>query len=453
MNLPSGSPLTVPRLLAYGGLGLPLSMLGLPLFIYVPRHYAEELGLGLTAVGAILLLARLWDGLTDPLIGAFSDRLTTRYGRRKPWIAVGTPLLALSLWLLFVPPDGAGVWYLLICSMSTYLAWTMVMLPYQSWGAELSGDFNERTKIAAAREVAVIAGTLLAAVAALVFDGGGATTLVALAVATALLLPLAAGLAMLRVPDHSQPLGPAPNWRHGLALIRGNRAFRRLLLAYALNGLANALPATLLLIFVDDYLGLAEFAGVFLFCYFAAAIAGIPLWVTLSRRFGKHRTWAGSLCATAACFALVALLQSGDFALYLTICVLTGVGLGADLVLPASMQADVVDGDTAEGGGRRTGLYFALWSLVTKLSLALAVGIAFPLLDWAGFEVGGAGSDQGHGALLALYGLLPVLIKIGAAVLIWRFPIDAAAHGVNARRIAAMHEAEDGRGQRPTTVR
>lgn len=423
-------------LAAYGTLGLPLSIVGLPLFIYLPRYYAQDLGLGLTAVGAILLLARLWDGLTDPLIGLASDRLSGRFGRRKPWVAAGVPLLLVALWLLFVPPDGAGLAHLLLCSMAVYLGWTMIMLPYQSWGAELTGSFDGRTRITAAREVAIIVGTLIAGGAGQVFDGGGSATLHGLAVLTVVLLPLAAVWALWRVPDVGGAIGAGIDWRHGLALLRDNGPFCRLLAAYGLNGLANALPATLLLIFVDDYLGLSGSAGIFLVCYFAAAVVAVPLWVRISGIWGKHRTWALGLVANALFFTLVVLLEQGDFGLYLTICLLTGACLGADLVLPPSMQADVVDRDTADGGGRRTGLYFALWSLMTKLSLAVAVGVAFPLLDLAGF-VPGVG-EEGLWALLALYGLVPVGIKLCVAALIWRYPIDQAAHAALAERIDAL---------------
>lgn len=417
-------------------MGLPLSIVGLPLYIFLPRYYAQELGLGLTAVGAALLLARLWDGVTDPLIGLASDRLSGRFGRRKPFIAIGTPLLVLATWFLFVPPQGAGIVHLLLCSMAVYLGWTMVMLPYQSWGAELSDGFNERTRITAAREVTIVAGTLIAGGAGLVFDDGGSRTLLGLALLTAVLLPLTAAWALWRVPDPGRRLGSGPDWRRGLALMRRNGPFCRLLLAYGLNGLANALPATLLLLFVDDYLGLSGSAGVLLVCYFAAAILAVPIWVRLSQYWSKHRTWAAGLLATSTFFSLVVLLEPGDFGLYLAICILTGCGLGADLVLPASMQADVVDRDTADGGGRRTGLYFALWSLMTKLSLALAVGLAFPLLDLAGFDADEG--RQGHWALLALYGLAPVAIKLTVVMLIWRYPIDRKAHAALVGRIGRL---------------
>ena len=122
----------------------------------------------------------------------------------------------------------------------------------------------------------------------------------------------------------------------------------------------------------------------------------------------------------------VPFLGQGDISTFLTITILSGIGLGADMVLPASMQADVVDADTIESGAQRTGLYFAMWGVATKLSLAGAVGIAFPLLDYMDFDAQGTNNDTASLLGLALlYSLVPVVLKILSAMLIWNFPIDA----------------------------
>lgn len=119
------------------------------------------------------------------------------------------------------------------------------------------------------------------------------------------------------------------------------------------------------------------------------------------------------------------LLGEGDVIAFAVICALSGLSLGADLALPASMQADVVDLDRLESGRRRTALFMAAWSMATKLALALAVGLAFPILDLAGFTPGAAGSAAGLPTLSALYALVPVGFKLVATALVWRFEIDA----------------------------
>lgn len=432
--------LPMPVLLAYGVTGLPVAALLLPLYVHLPAFYADGLGLGFGAVGAALLLARLWDVATDPLIGSLSDRLATRWGRRRPWLLAGTPVVAISAWLLFVPPAGAGVLHLLFASMALYLGLTMILLPYSAWGAELSGDYHERSRITAARETFVVVGTMLAAAlpAWLAADPRGAVA--ALAWMPLVVLPLCVAITCLVVPEAATAARRAIGWRKGWALLARNRAFRQLILAYLLNGVANGLPATLFLLYVEFVLGRPDLAGPLLLVYFLSGIAGVPLWLWLSRRHGKHPVWIGAMLWACSVFVWVPLLGAGDVAWFAAVCVLTGLALGADLVLPPSMQADVVDVDTAMGGGQRAGLYFALWGVATKLALALAVGIAFPLLDLAGFEGGQAAAPAGAGTaiLAALYSLAPVAFKLAAVAAVWRFPISAGHHAQIRARMAAQ---------------
>ena len=185
----------------------------------------------------------------------------------------------------------------------------------------------------------------------------------------------------------------------GLRVLSRNEGFRRLIIAYLINGIANGLPATLFLLFVTHRLAIPEQAGALLAVYFLCGVLAVPVWLRLSYRFGKHRVWCAAMVWACLWFAMVPLLGPGDFWPFLAICVLTGMALGADLVLPASMQADVIDADTVETGERRAGLFFALWGMATKLALALAVGLAFPILSFAGFDSDG---DNPQGALVTL---------------------------------------------------
>jgi glycoside/pentoside/hexuronide:cation symporter, GPH family len=437
---PGGDRLTAGTLLAYGALGLPLAALNLPLYVYLPAFYAEDMGLGLGAVGLILFAARLLDTVTDPLIGELSDRTPGRLGRRRPWLIAACPLLILASFLLFVPPAGAGAGHLLVWSCIAYLAWTMMILPYAAWGAELSGDYHERSRITGAREGCVILGILFAAAlpALIGAEGGNAGTLKALAWSMAILVPVALIALLAVVPEPERPREPSLRLAAGLRIAARNRPFLRLIAAYLLNGIANGLPATLFLLFVADLLGQPEQAGLLLLLYFLAGIAGIPLWLRLSRKIGKHRAWSAAMLWACLAFVWVPLLGAGDFWPFLVICLLSGLALGADLALPASIQADVVDLDWAASGRRRTGLFFALWSMATKLSLALAVGIAFPVLDLAGFVPGGANDAGALLTLAALYGLVPVAIKLAAVSLVWSFPLGAAAQAETRRRLPAL---------------
>ncbi|WP_425405783.1 MFS transporter [Hwanghaeella sp.] len=439
-------PLTLPpwRLALYGLPGLPLAAATLPVYLHIPTYYAVDLGLGFTAVGGILLAARIWDAVTDPLVGFLSDRTSGRFGPRKPWILAGALLTAITGFLLFAPPEGAGSIYLFVVTILLYLGWTMAVLPYNAWGAELSDDHHHRTTITAWREGAVIAGTLLAVTLPHAMGDTLSDGLAGLGAALLLMLPIAAVLSVSFVPvPTGSGLRQKLTARKIASAIGRNLAFRRLLAAWFLNGIANGLPATLFLLFIAEILKAPEHAGLLLFTYFLSAVAGLPIWLQLSKRIGKHRTWCVAMAWACLWFASALALGPGDVFAFAFICVATGLALGADLALPPSLQADVIDLDRAQGGERNTGAYFALWSMAQKIALAAAVGIAFPLLDLAGFETtptGSSGStaDPGSAWLLPwLYAGLPIVLKTAAMAIIWSHPISAETHADLSKKIAA----------------
>ncbi len=420
------------QLVVYGLPGVPLAVLLLPLYVTLPTYYATDLGVGFAAVGAVLLVVRFWDVVTDPLIGLLSDRTPGRFGRRKPWLVAGTPLLLLSAWMVFQPPEGVDWLHLLIWTALMYLGGTMILLPYSAWAAEISPDYHERSRIAASREVAVIAGTVLALLIPALLVVDRPTVMAGTAWALTVLLPLAVLAAVLLLPDKTQPiLGKVGavrlNPRAALRLLFDNRPFRKLIAAYFINGIAYGLPATLFLLYVEHVLRAEHLAWPLLAVYFASAVAGVPVWLRLSRRFGKHRVWMAAMGMAAASFWTALLLGEGDVGWFLLICILTGFPLGAELVLPPSMQADVIDLDSLKSGRRRAGVFFATWGVATKVPLALGVGIAFPILALAGFEQEAAAQEpQALLVLAAMYSLLPVVIKLIAIWILRDYPIDAA---------------------------
>ena len=424
--------------------GLPLAALTLPVYVFVPTYYGE-LGVSLALIGTALLAVRVLDAVSDPLIGYVSDRvhvpLLGGLGRRKPWLLVGMLPTLLALWMVFVPPDRPDAGYLLIWSTVLSIGWTLMLLPYNAWGAELAEDYDGRTDVTARREGFTVLGTLLATslpVLLGVWDGstsaGLGDALHGLAIALLVLVPLTVLLALWRVPRERDRGHARIRLRDGLKVLRGNKAFTRLISAFLINGWANGLPASLFVLFVTHVLVAPEMVGPLLFAYFLSGVIAIPGWVALSRRFGKHRVWVGSMTLACATFLWVPFLGAGDIWTFGLIVVLSGFAVGADLVLPAAIQADVVDVDTAETGEQRTGLYFALWSLATKLSLALAAGIAFPLLEFAGFRADLAPGADGNTpsslfALSMIYAGLPVILKLPALVLMWNFPLSRDAQG------------------------
>ena len=431
----AGEP-SASTLLAYALPALPLAVLTVPFYVIVPTYY-NALGLPIAAVGIALLAIRLLDALIDPAAGVIADRIESRFGRRKLLFALGVPLTTLAAVMLFLPPrDMAGTGYLLLWGIALSIGWTIALVPYQAWGAELSTSYAGRSRVSAYREGITFLGTLIALVMPeIVKQAGTLTTEAALgptlsifAYGIAIALPVLAILALVIVPEPKDHSTQRLALKAGLATMLRNRPFIRLLAAYLVNGLANGLPATLFLLFVSERLQLVSSGGLFLIVYVGAGLAGIPLWLWLAHRTSKHRAWCLAMLTACAAFIFAPLLPAGSFAGFLIICIVTGIAVGADLALPASLQADVIDLDTAESGAQRSASYLAFWGLATKLALALAVGIAFPTLAMFGLDPGaGKRSASGLTALALLYAALPVMLKLGAVALMWRFPMTQDA--------------------------
>jgi Na+/melibiose symporter-like transporter len=406
---------------AYGAFALPLAMGALPLYVHLPRFYGETLGVGLASLGALLLALRLADAIVDPLLGAWSDRGPAR----KRLIAVAAPGLALGMIASFLPPvtgEAALLAWLAVSLVVVYAAYSLATINHNAWGAELSADPLERTRITATREGIALAGVVLASVAPglLGGDGGEAAGLPRFALAYAGIV--AACLAVtLAAPAAPRARPTETSLAAALAHAMRDPAFRRLLTVFVANGIAGAIPATLVLFFVADVLRAEGSQGWLLAVYFIAGAAGLPLWTRLSARFGKASAWGASMVVAILAFVGAALLGPGDIVAFAIVCAASGLALGADLALPPSILADVIG---RRGTMRGTGAYFGVWTLATKLNLALAAGIALPLLSAVGYAPG-TQDPAATRALALVYAALPCALKLGALAALVAFTRSA----------------------------
>jgi GPH family glycoside/pentoside/hexuronide:cation symporter len=430
-----------PLYLLYGAPALALAVPTLPAHVLVPTFYAQSLGLGLTATGIAIFAARTIDVLTDPLVGYASDKV----GRRKPFIAIGAIIAAIALIAVFGPPGGVGPLYLGLWYALLYVGWSLVMVPYTAWGAELSGDYSERSRIASWREGLGLLGIALAAsLPAILQEVGWSLSGAMMGTAlVAIILGAPALFLLLRfVPEPTRRVVPAAlPWRQSWRAIGTNPPFRRLLAAWFINGIANGLPAGLFPLFITIALGADERQlGIVLLVYFAAALVSLPVWLWLLQRVDKHRLWCVAMIAAVIAFLVVPLLPFGAIAAFTGVCVVTGFALGADLALPPALQADVVDLDRLQHGAERAGLFFALSSMSAKLSAALAVGIAFPVLALFGLDLAASPESGVNGTaafvLAVIYAWVPCVFKLIAVMMMWRFPLDRTAHASIARQLS-----------------
>jgi len=385
--------------------------------VILPNHYAREFGAPLAALGAVLLGARLVDAVLDPWIGRWCDRLFARSSAAVLKVAaVAAVVLALGLWgLLFAPPAvrSAGMVALLawagVVMAITYTAFSVVSVAHQAWGARLGGSEAQRSRVVAWREALALLGVLLASVLP------GTLGLGATVWAFALLLALGGWVWSRSLAPTANPLVTASTPTRAGSPLR-QPAFLRLLVVFVLNGTASAVPATLVLFFVQDRLQApAPMEPAFLGTYFLCAALSMPLWVRLVGRLGLARTWLAGMGLSVAVFIWAATLGAGDATAFLMVCALSGIALGTDLALPSALLAGLI-GQLGERG-RREGAYFGWWSFAAKLNLALAAGLALPLLAWFGYTPG-ARTPQALQTLTIAYCLLPCALKLlaGAAL-------------------------------------
>jgi Na+/melibiose symporter-like transporter len=403
------------QLAAYGALAAPLAMAALPLYVHLPKLYGGDLGLPLALVGAILLATRALDAVSDPLLGWLADR----WARREALVAAALPLLAAGMLALFHPPGAELAWWLAAGLVVTYLGFSTASIAYQAWGAQLAREIDERTRVTAAREIFTLVGVVAAAAAPAALGGENATGLARASVAFAALLALCGAITLAAAPRPPPKARASGGVAAALAGPLANRAFRRLLAVFVPSGIAAAIPSTLVLFFVADVLQAERYAGAFLVVYFLAGAAGMPLWVFLARRIGKRRAWLAGMALAVASFVWAFALGPGDLVAFGAICALSGLALGADLALPASLLADVIDRDARAGRESAEGGYFGIWTLATKANLALAAGLALPALAALGYSPGDGGAVR---ALAFVYCLVPCAFKLAAAALLWRAP-------------------------------
>jgi GPH family glycoside/pentoside/hexuronide:cation symporter len=405
--------------LSYGLMGLPLAFVALPLYVILPNHYAREFGVPLATLGAILLGARLFDAVIDPLLGRWSDHLFARSTRAVLLFAMAATLvLAIGFAGLFFPvtkePQALLVWASALLVL-TYAAYSAVSVAHQSWGAMLGGDEAQRSRIVAWREGLGLLGVLMASIApaALGLRWTIAIFFIALVIGW---------LAWTRAtqPQTSPTFKSADLW-----LPFARPAFRRLLLVFMLNGIASAIPATLILFFVQDRLQAPQsMEPVFLGSYFLCAALTIPLWLSVVKRIGLARAWSLGMVLSVVVFIFATQLGAGDTAGFIAVCALSGVALGTDLALPAALLA----GTILEAGdrGRAEGAYFGWWNFATKLNLALAAGLALPVLGAFGYAPG-VRTEPALQALVVAYCVLPCVLKLSALSALYFFIIRPAS--------------------------
>ena len=422
-------------LVYYGLTELPIMMSIFPVLVFIPKFYTSDLGVPLALASTIILAVRIFDVITDPLCGYLCDRTHTRWGRRRPWIVAAAPIIMLAVYKLFLPPDDAGAFYLGLWMLVMGIGTTMMIIPYYAWAAELSTDYNERSRITGVRSFMGVAGNFLAQLIPLLAlwiwgIGGSGNVLTIVGVTMLIVMPMCVLLTVSMVGETDNYESSSVPLLDGIRLMLENGPFLRLIIAFGIASTALSMTTPLYLFFISFVLHAEDKAPYMLACFYTANLCSVPFWVWLSERIGKHRAYIGSFAIIGLAHPFYLLLGEGDFWWMLPITLTTGFAAGGFHALPNSMKADVIDVDHLKSGENRAGMFFATWSFTYKLAASFGTWLALAGLGWFSFDPSPDNlnsPDQLFG-LRFLFALAPSVFYFGACFAIWRYPITAEKH-------------------------
>lgn len=417
------------RLSAFVSPEAPLSAFLMVVVVFVPPFYTGSMGLGLGLVGMIFGLTKLWDVVTDPAFGLFSDRWYTRWGRRRPWLVASVPLMIIGSYMVFVPTAPVTASYFAFWMIMLYVGWTLASISHISWAAELSSDYHERSRISAFKQGAALLGSfslmLMVALADHIPGFDEADRLAMIATAIIISLPLTVLAALWATPEPQRVVITKKTEPKPMRLLLSNGPLRRLLATNIFLGMATGAVAGMFLFFVEKVLKLGNWSSFALLPWLFSGLLFLPLFVALSRRIGKHRALCVAIIYQTVASTLFLVLPAGDIVFACLAFLLLGANQAVGTYIPRAIMADVTDFDAVKSGEKRTGLYMSLLQTSSKIAAALAVGLSYPMLNMIGFDAApnGVNSEETLNHLRWLMVLIPGSMYVLVVLTMWRFPL------------------------------
>lgn len=417
--------------------------------------YAKHAGLPLVALAGVLLLTRMFDAITYPLIGFLTDRTFRKTGSRKPWILAGTIVTVIGLWFLYRPPAEVTVTYYGIWMAVVYIGWKLTEIPYTAWSFGLSRDYVQRARVQLWRAMAVLSGGLIFYTMPYLTRALGLTpttelnmqTLAFTAIVIAVCVPLLNLYSLAKVPDGEaaavQADKPRPSWRSYVLPILRNRPLLLLLAAVAPASLAASITGGTLYLFISSYLGLGEHYAAIMLLAVPASLLGVPFWGWVCLRFERHRVAAVSIAVTGLCFAGQAFVPP-DGAGLIPMMILNPLGLFCFMALTTaipSMVGDSADYGKLQSGEDLSGIYASVYQFMVKSLHGIGAAMGLAIAGYLGFDA--TATHQSAGGVFAMQlinGWLPLLGTSIAAVIMWRFPITRARQAINQAALKALEE-------------
>lgn len=419
--------LSIWQLFCFGLLTMPFAMSGLALVMFIPTFYAVDMGLGLAVVGVVFVFGRVLDVVTDPLIGHLSDQTRGRFGPRMPWIIIGTPFYCLSVWLLLAPPENVGLIYLFLVSALYFFFYSVVDVPYSSIGLEISPDVHERSYLASSKSVFQVLGAIVAASFPFVLALAMPVSLSLTAKVIIAISILAILLLTLFVPKPNREItAERIDIFQGCKWVFQQKNYRRLIGVFFIIQSANALTGALAVLYITHVIKAPALIGAALGLMFLATALFLPLWIYLSIKFDKSKSWVASIILCCCALMIAPFLQEGNVVGLMVLCCLLGACFGCDAIMPTSMLADIAYAGERDGQNRFSATYLAFKNAVSKLTFVIPMGIAFPILEWSGFDKDNPGDQVPTFTLVFFFAILPIIIRLMAILILKMAPVNQA---------------------------
>ena len=442
----AGSPLPLPALVAYAVQGVGVSFLSTLFVVMYLKFATDRIGVPMITMGAIFLVAKVWNAIADPIVGSWSDRTRSRWGRRRPWLLGSTLPLAWFTWMTWAPPaplaGPALVAWVAASVLGFYSAMTAFQVPHAALGVELTHQPQSRNRVFAVKYVVQMIGLFLALWVGIGLVGdretgreGGRWLGLLGGVAAALLVALPLLLLPKERPDYQG--------RGGVSIVRavrdvaGNPEARLLLFVFFIEAVGLG-GLTVLVPFVTEYvMKRPDLTEAMLSLYVLAGVLGVPLWVWLARRFEKRRLWLVAMAMGGLSFGLLVFLGENGWPLMVASSLIAGTAQACGNSIGQALKADVVDLDELRTGERKEGAYFAAWSFVNKLGNAILASSAGFALGLAGYEANAEQTPAVKHTMLFLLGGMPLLGYAVGALAFARFPLTEAEHARIRRELEA----------------
>ena len=444
---------TLGTTIAYGMPGLGAGYMYLLMSLYVMKFSTDVLLIAPAVMGVIFSISRIWDAVSDPIAGYFSDRTTFKFGRRRTWMLISFIPISFGFLAVFSPPESMqgqslDLW-MMIAILSFYSAITLLNVPHMALGAELSEDYHERTRLFGVRHIGFTLGSILALVSMSLLiseennpDGDVrqlAGSLAFYAIGAMSLMIFFAVSKLKENPEFQNRVNKNPFKAFRDVWI--NPHAKILIIVLFIENLGGAVIGVLTLYVTQYIVEAPAWAPLIIFAYMLPSALSVPLWIPLSRRFGKIRLWVFSLAFTGISFGGIFIIPFLDSITDRLIVMFIGAALGGMAAgcggaIGPSVKGDVIDYDEYLTGERKEGSYFAALNFVFKSATGIMLLVTGYVLQFSGFIPNQPQTMEVKIALISLYGLVPlVFYSLGAYLLYKKFKFGEKEHAAIKQQI------------------